>query len=421
MLDLLGLDDVTAALYRLWLRDEDLSIEGAAAALHQPVAVVTRARDRLVALSLLVASPDGRGRLVPAHPEGPLEQLIQAQHEQLIRRHEHLIRAHAQVAALVSEFRASRPEPSDGIELDRVVSRAAMRTELVGMVGAARREVVAVRTRATLAELAADLLPLELDALRRGVRVRTVIARPRAAPPWSAGVEHLAQVVTAGAEIRLADDPAVDLTIVDGRVGVVRLSGASGGASSSAAGAPGLVGAPVPAAESAAMVVRGTDLAGLAAALFEQLWENADRFGVPAAGAGEVGGLGVAEENGELALAGARPVVGAVGQRQLDDRAGAARGALDDSATWVEEPAEGESDGRSGDVRAGDVADDAPPSPAELLLLQLLADGAKDEAAARSLGVSVRTVRRMVADLMRRLDARSRFQAGILAKRRGWL
>nr|WP_241832347.1 LuxR C-terminal-related transcriptional regulator [Pseudofrankia sp. EUN1h] len=431
LLDLLGLDDITAALYRLWLRDESLSVEGAAAALRQPVAVVTRSRDRLVALSLLVALPNRPGRLVAAHPEGPLAQLIQSQHEQLIRRHEHLVRAQAQVSALVSEFRASRQETPGGGGLDRVASSAAVRTELVGMVGAAQREVVSVRTRATLAELAADLLPLELAALRRGVRIRAVIARPRAGLAWSTAVEHLAEVVAAGAEIRLADDPAVDLTIVDDRVGVVRLIGGTGGAGAAGPGGPGPAGA-APGADLAAMVVRGTDLAGLATALFEQLWENADRFGAPAgpagtpgatrtSGPGGAGGLGLGQESGELALAGARPAAGVM-SGQLGDPRGvpgqAGHGGQDDS-DWSDEPGE-EPDGRLGD-RSGDADADAPPSPAELLLLQLLADGAKDESAARSLGVSVRTVRRMVADLMRRLEARSRFQAGILAKRRGWL
>ncbi|WP_206442911.1 LuxR C-terminal-related transcriptional regulator, partial [Candidatus Protofrankia californiensis] len=65
--------------------------------------------------------------------------------------------------------------------------------------------------------------------------------------------------------------------------------------------------------------------------------------------------------------------------------------------------------------------DNFSPSDSERLLLRLLSLGAKDEAAARHLGVSVRTVRRMIADLMRRMDARSRFQAGILAAERGWL
>ncbi|MFJ1757438.1 LuxR C-terminal-related transcriptional regulator [Kitasatospora sp. NPDC088134] len=54
-------------------------------------------------------------------------------------------------------------------------------------------------------------------------------------------------------------------------------------------------------------------------------------------------------------------------------------------------------------------------------LLRLLADGLTDERAAQRLGVSLRTVRRMMADLMVRMDARSRFQAGIQCAALGWL
>ncbi|ACU75081.1 transcriptional regulator, TrmB [Catenulispora acidiphila DSM 44928] len=60
-------------------------------------------------------------------------------------------------------------------------------------------------------------------------------------------------------------------------------------------------------------------------------------------------------------------------------------------------------------------------SDTERILLTMLADGATDESAAKRLGVSLRTVRRIMADLMRRLDAGSRFEAGIKAARRGWL
>lgn len=45
-------------------------------------------------------------------------------------------------------------------------------------------------------------------------------------------------------------------------------------------------------------------------------------------------------------------------------------------------------------------------------ILQLLAEGAKDETIARVLGISVRTCRRHVAEIMASLDAVSRFQAG---------
>ena len=54
-------------------------------------------------------------------------------------------------------------------------------------------------------------------------------------------------------------------------------------------------------------------------------------------------------------------------------------------------------------------------------LLQELAAGARDEQIARTLGISLRTVRRRVADLLIELGVDSRFQAGVEAVRRGWL
>ena len=54
-------------------------------------------------------------------------------------------------------------------------------------------------------------------------------------------------------------------------------------------------------------------------------------------------------------------------------------------------------------------------------LLRLLATGQKDEQIARALGMSLRTVRRRIADLMTELGADSRFQAGVEAVRRGWV
>jgi DNA-binding CsgD family transcriptional regulator len=54
-------------------------------------------------------------------------------------------------------------------------------------------------------------------------------------------------------------------------------------------------------------------------------------------------------------------------------------------------------------------------------VLELLALGAKDEAIARHLGVSLRTARRRVADVFDELGATTRFQAGVEAARRGWV
>ncbi|WP_420708914.1 LuxR C-terminal-related transcriptional regulator [Streptomyces sp. NRRL S-378] len=60
-------------------------------------------------------------------------------------------------------------------------------------------------------------------------------------------------------------------------------------------------------------------------------------------------------------------------------------------------------------------------TPAERGLLKLLASGMTDDAASKRLGLSLRTVRRQMAALMERLEATSRFEAGLNAARRGWL
>jgi DNA-binding NarL/FixJ family response regulator len=61
------------------------------------------------------------------------------------------------------------------------------------------------------------------------------------------------------------------------------------------------------------------------------------------------------------------------------------------------------------------------PSDADRALLGLLAAGLTDAAIARQLGMHPRTVQHRVRDLLDRLGAATRFQAGLQAVRRGWL
>lgn len=61
------------------------------------------------------------------------------------------------------------------------------------------------------------------------------------------------------------------------------------------------------------------------------------------------------------------------------------------------------------------------PTQEELRLLNLLATGITDDAIAKHLNVSHRTMQRRLRALLDRLDADTRFQAGVQANRRGWL
>lgn len=69
---------------------------------------------------------------------------------------------------------------------------------------------------------------------------------------------------------------------------------------------------------------------------------------------------------------------------------------------------------------AGGTADDITGARVRQVVA-LLAQGQKDEAIARRLQVSVRTVRRLVSASLVALHAESRFEAGVTAVRRGWV
>ena len=60
-------------------------------------------------------------------------------------------------------------------------------------------------------------------------------------------------------------------------------------------------------------------------------------------------------------------------------------------------------------------------SPRDQDILSLLSAGLSDQVVARQLGVGIRTVQRSMNVLMDRLNARTRFQAALLASKRGWI
>ncbi|WP_370948455.1 response regulator transcription factor [Amycolatopsis sp. cg5] len=61
------------------------------------------------------------------------------------------------------------------------------------------------------------------------------------------------------------------------------------------------------------------------------------------------------------------------------------------------------------------------PTGTQRAIVKLLAIGKKDENLARQLGLGLRTARKHIADILKTLGARSRFEAGVLAERNGWL
>jgi DNA-binding CsgD family transcriptional regulator/sugar-specific transcriptional regulator TrmB len=71
-------------------------------------------------------------------------------------------------------------------------------------------------------------------------------------------------------------------------------------------------------------------------------------------------------------------------------------------------------------AQPGGVGPEEPDERA-LQVLRLMSAGLKDESIARALGLSRRTVQKHVTTMMTTLGARTRFQAALLARQRGWV
>lgn len=76
-----------------------------------------------------------------------------------------------------------------------------------------------------------------------------------------------------------------------------------------------------------------------------------------------------------------------------------------------------------GRLLGGGSVDDAEgwsPSPLDREVMRLLAEGHKDESVACKVGMSLRSIRRLVARLSRELGADSRFALGVRCAEQGW-
>ncbi|MER7704680.1 LuxR C-terminal-related transcriptional regulator [Kitasatospora sp. NPDC097605] len=329
MLELLGLDATAEAVYREMLADPEGGVAELCERLELSEPEVRAALDRLADLTLLRASRERPGALWPVSPERGLELLLRRQEEELARRQQELAVSKAAVARAVAEYATLRSATLvDGGE--RLVGLDAIQAKLEVLTARLTTECLGVMPGGaqSAASLAASR-PLDEDALRRGVILRTIYQDSvRNDPETFAYTQWMTGL---GGRVRTAPVLPPRMLVFDGTTAVVPIDPENTRAGALCTEEPGIV---------ASLV-----------ALFEQTWETALPLG--------------------------------------------------------------------GDPRPEDAATGL--SPGERELLRLLSTGLTDDAAAKRLGVSVRTVRRQMAALMDRLDAASRFEAGLKAAQRGWL
>ncbi|MDT0267850.1 helix-turn-helix transcriptional regulator [Streptomyces sp. DSM 44915] len=296
---------------------------------------VRAAERRLSRLGLLQPSPGGGW--VAINPENAAEGLLAPIESDILRQRVAMAATRERLHALSGDYLEARSmrsakssiEAVEGIENIRAVIDDLARTcteSLDALVPGGGLSGAALRAAA----------PLDLELLKRGVRIRSLFQH--SARRHRATAHHVERITAAGAEVRTAGVLGSRLQIYDGEVVVVPLR-----PEDSAAGVA---------------LVRDPSVVGYASQFFQLSWDDALDFDGPT--------------------------------------------------------------GDGGPDETTAAPNEAPIGQERDVLLMMAAGLSNDEIADR-LGVSQRSVSRVVAHLMDRLNATNRFQAGVEAASLGWL
>lgn len=323
----LGVDEATFAVYHALLREPDSTPEQLSALLDCSLEELHQQLDRLRDLGLLVPTWTTPGREHAVHPRVGLTGLAERRRSELNRLFGELREAESAAELLAEQYNELLgARTSADIEVLKGRANASRRIEELA---AKARESFSALIPAHVDENAgpADKSP-DIPLLHRGIKMRTVYLQSMTVS--KAGLEYAATIHRLGGEVRATPTLPMRLLIIDGELVIMALDPESH--------------------EAGAVIHRSAAVVALATSLFDAYWARA----------------------GEIFA-----------------------------------PEERESDG--------------PLTAHEAEVLRLLAGGAKDEQVARMLGISLRTARRITANLSERLEATSRFELGVAAARRGWV
>ena len=326
MLEPLGVDEATFAVYHALLREPDSTPEQIAALLKRPLNEILQAMDELRKLDLLVPTWTNPAVEHAVHPRVGLSSLAERRRSELNRLLGDLNEAEASAEILAEQYNELLTSRTSGdVEVLRGRANASRRIEELG---AKSRESFWGLIPAHVDDIVAPAEESpDIPLLERGIKMRSVYLQSMTVS--KAGLEFAAFMHKLGGEVRATPTLPMRLLIVDQEIAIMPLN---------------------PEVESAGAVIhRSPAVVALALAMFDSYWSRATELFAP------------------------------------EDR------------------------------------DDAPLTPHEAEVLRLLAGGAKDEQVARLLGISLRTARRITANLSDRLDATSRFELGVAAAKRGWV
>jgi DNA-binding CsgD family transcriptional regulator/sugar-specific transcriptional regulator TrmB len=327
VLEPLGVDEATFAVYHALLSEPDSTPEQIATRLSRPVDEVLHLMERLRKLNLLVPTWTNPSFEHAVHPRVGLSGLAERRRAELNKLLGELREAESSAEILAEQYNELLTSRTSGdVEVLKGRANASRRIEELGLKA---RETVWALVPAHVDDI---LAPAEespdVPLLERGIKMRTVYLQSMTLSKL--GLEFAAVIHKMGGEVRATPTLPMRLLIIDQEIAIMPMN---------------------PELESAGAVIhRSPAVISLALALFDSSWARATELFAPA------------DRNGE-----------------------------------------------------------SPLTAHEAEVLRLLAGGAKDEQVARLLGISLRTARRITANLSERLDAASRFELGVAAAKRGWV
>jgi len=239
----LGLRPIEEATYRELVARPAATTAELAAALDTSLPAAAAALTSLRDLGLAARSG---GRHIASSPTLALTPLVTQRRDQLRR-------AEQELATLAARYRATVADRASGDLVEVVTGVEVIRQRFEQLQLTATEEVQALVTATTLVVNGADNAA-EADAVGRGVSYRVVVER--ALLEKDGGVPNVAAALTAGEEVRVAEQVPIKLVIADRSLAILPMA-------EDAADLP------------AAVVVHPSGLLDALQALFDATWEHA--------------------------------------------------------------------------------------------------------------------------------------------------
>jgi DNA-binding CsgD family transcriptional regulator/sugar-specific transcriptional regulator TrmB len=327
VLEPLGVDEATFAVYHALLSHPDSTPAEISALVKLPLAEVNQIMDDLRKLELLVPTWTDPESEHAVHPRVGLSGLVERRRGELNRLADELRQAETSAEVISEQYNELLTSRSSGdVEVLKGRANASRRIEELGL--NARGSFWGMIPAHIDDTIHPDSVTPDLQLLQRGIKLRTIYLQNMTVS--KPGLDYAATLHRHGGEVRATPTLPMRLLIIDHELAVMAMDPENPTAG--------------------ALIHRSPAVVALAMALFDTYWARAADLFSP------------------------------------EDR-----------------------------------DDNNPLTPHEAEVLRLLAGGAKDEQVARLLGISLRTARRITANLSERLDATSRFELGVAAAKRGWV